>query len=215
MTSVVVSSGCGHRGCVGSPTDRLVTAPTVVTLVRTALAVGLAVVAMRTGSSAWLLAALAAYWIGDTADGMLARLTDTETRTGAVLDIVSDRCCVAMIYLPFATWNPEFALPLGIYLVEFMVIDTFLSLAFLSWPIVSPNYFGLIDRPLYLLNWTPIAKGANSGAIAIAAVLLDAPGLATVLALGLLAVKTGCLGRLARLPAWTATSPTGCALAPV
>ncbi len=207
-----VSVGTCHRGCVGGRVDRLVTAPSVVTVVRTVLAVALAMVALRTGSEAWLLAALAAYWVGDTGDGLLARLTDTETRTGAVLDIVSDRCCVAVVYVTYVAWHPEFAVPVGIYLVEFMVIDTFLSLGFLRWPLLSPNYFGLVDQVIYRLNWTPLAKGANSAAVALVAVLLDAPALAAVLATVLLAVKTGCLVRLAGLPEWQQRDRAGCSV---
>lgn len=213
MTSVAVRADCGHRGCMGEEPDRLVTAPTVVTLVRTALSVALAVVAVANGSTAWLAAALVAYWVGDIADGALARWLHAETRTGAVLDIVSDRCCVALVYLPYATWNPEFAPAVGVYVFEFMVIDLFLSLGFLRWPIRSPNYFALVDRTLYRLNWTPLAKGTNSAGIAVAAVLLDAPVLALVVAVVLLAVKVGSLVRLTRLPAWRTADASGCVLA--
>ena len=48
-----------------------------------------------------------------------------------------------------------------------MVIDMFLSLAFLAWPISSPNYFYLIDRRLYMWNWSRIGKAANSGLFAV------------------------------------------------
>ena len=38
------------------------------------------------------------------------------------------------------------AIPVSVYLFEFMVIDLFLSLAFLAWPIRSPNYFYAVDQ---------------------------------------------------------------------
>jgi CDP-diacylglycerol---glycerol-3-phosphate 3-phosphatidyltransferase len=117
---------------------------------------------------------------------------------------------VALVYLPYATWHPEFAPAVGVYMAEFMVVDLFLSLAFLRWPIRSPNYFGLVDRTLYRLNWTPLAKATNSAGIAVAAVLLDAPVLALVLAVVLLTLKVGCLVRLVRLPAWRAADASGC-----
>ena len=47
-----------------------------------------------------------------------------------------------------------------------MVIDGFLSLAFLAWPITSPNYFYVVDRRLWLLNWSHPGKAVNSGLFA-------------------------------------------------
>ena len=60
-----------------------------------------------------------------------------------------------------------------VFLLSFMVLDTMLSLAFLCWPILGPNDFHVVDRRVWLLNWSPPAKAANTagvvGALAIGA----------------------------------------------
>ena len=54
-----------------------------------------------------------------------------------------------------------------IYLAEFMVVDCFLSLAFLAWPMRSPNYFYVVDRTLWLWNWSKPGKAVNSSLFAV------------------------------------------------
>jgi CDP-diacylglycerol--glycerol-3-phosphate 3-phosphatidyltransferase len=48
-----------------------------------------------------------------------------------------------------------------------MVIDCFLSLSFLAWPITSPNYFYVVDRRIWLFNWSRAGKTVNSGLFAV------------------------------------------------
>src|ERR687890_689782 len=163
--------------------ERLGTSANLVTAVRTVLAV----------------ASLAAYWVGDALDGFVARVRGCETRIGAVLDILCDRFCAASFYLGLVWLRPELALPVFVYLAEFMVVDCLLSLAFLAWPLRSPNYFYVVDRPLWLWNWSKPGKALNSS---LFAVLLLATGwvwLGVVIALVLTALKIGSLVRLARL----------------
>lgn len=199
---------CGHRGCVRPDRERLLTAPTVVTFVRTAGSLGIALGAAQARSLTWLLVALAVYWVGDVADGALARLTDTETRHGAVLDIVADRLCALGFYGGFVWLDPSMALPVGIFVFEFALVDAYLSLAFLSWPLSSPNYFDLVDRPIWLANWSKTGKVVNSSLVAVVMVTTRSVPLCTAIALGLLTVKVWSLARLARLGLPT---PTGCA----
>jgi len=185
--------------CANHGIDRLLTLATVVTLIRTLLCVGVGMAAIA-GSSGWLLGcALAAYWIGDVADGWIARRRDEETLTGAVADICADRLCVAVVYLGFVADHSEFAVALAVYLVEFMLVDTVLSLAFLRWPVAGPNYFGRVDRLVWLLNWWPPAKLVNSAVPALLCVWLGSPGIALGVALALLAVKSACLTRVVRV----------------
>ncbi len=115
--------------------ERLGTSANIVTYVRTLVAVVLAGLAVREDSLQLLVAALVVYWLGDMLDGFVARVRGCETRIGAVLDILCDRFCAASFYLGLVWLSPEFVLPVFIYLAEFMVIDCFLSLAFLAWPI--------------------------------------------------------------------------------
>ncbi len=169
--------------------ERLWTGATVITFVRTLASLALCLTAAYTESLTLLVVGLGVYWVGDIADGAYARLRDCETRTGAVMDMLCDRANCAAFYLGLAWLQPEMALPVGVYLFEFMVVDAYLSLAFLAWPIRSPNYFYAVDKRIFLWNWSKPAKALNS---ALFAVLLLATGwwqLGLVIALGLLALK--------------------------
>ena len=130
-----------------------------------------------------------------------------ETRIGATLDIMCDRLSAATFYVGFAWYDPTMIAPVGIYLAEFMVIDMFLSLAFLAWPISSPNYFYLIDRRLYMWNWSRIGKAANSGLFAIFMVWTREPVIAGVIAAGLFTLKAVSMGWMMKLGV---PVPTGC-----
>ena len=147
--------------------ERVLTAATVITGIRTVAAVALSAVAAQQQSLTLLVVGLAVYWLGDMLDGFVARVTRCETRIGAVLDILCDRFCAAAFYIGLVWLSPEFALPVFIYLAEFMVVDCFLSLAFLAWPIRSPNYFFVVDRPVYLWNWSKPGKAVNSSFFAV------------------------------------------------
>lgn len=184
------------RGCAGHGQDRLLTSASVVTLVRTVACVALGLAGIATSRPPLLLAALGVYWVGDVLDGALARHRDEETITGAVLDIVNDRVCVAVVYLGYVSVHPEFAAALGVYLLEFLVIDSALSLTFLRWPLSSPNYFHLVDRLIWRLNWWPPAKVANSALPALLCAATGMPGPALVAAVVLLVLKTLCLARV-------------------
>ena len=147
--------------------ERLNTPATLVTLVRTVASVALAATAAREESLTLLVVALVVHWVGDSLDGLVARLLDCETRTGAVADILCDRLCVAGFYVGLAWLEPHLAPAIFVYLAMFMVVDCFLSLSFLAWPITSPNYFYVVDRGLWLRNWSHPAKAVNSGLFAI------------------------------------------------
>src|SRR6476469_1986587 len=147
--------------------ERVGTSATVVTAVRTIVSVVLAGLAAQQGSLTLLVVALVVYWAGDSLDGIVARIRGCETRIGAVLDILSDRFCAAAFYIGLVWLQPEFAVPVFIYLAEFMVVDGFLSLAFLAWPVRSPNYFYVIDRPLWVWNWSKPGKAVNSSLFAV------------------------------------------------
>lgn len=191
-----------------STTERFWTPATVVTFLRTIAAVTLVAVAIHQGpvegefwsqSLKTLCIALAVFWIGDSLDGQLARRMHHETRIGATLDIMSDRLCASAFYFGLAWLHPEFTVPVLLYLAEYMVIDFFLSIAFLGWKIRSPNYFWVVDRTIYRFNWTHPAKAANSGLFAVLLLLTRAPWLGAVIAAGLLTLKLISLARLTRI----------------
>jgi CDP-diacylglycerol---glycerol-3-phosphate 3-phosphatidyltransferase len=179
--------------------ERVGTSATVVTAVRTVAAVALAGAAVQERSLELLVASLVVYWVGDMLDGFVARVRGCETRIGAVLDILCDRFCAAAFYLGLVWLQPEHTLPVLVYLAEFMVIDCFLSLAFLAWPIRSPNYFYVVDRPLWLWNWSKPGKAANSAIFAVILLVTGWTWLALAIATCLLVLKSVSLVRLGRL----------------
>jgi CDP-diacylglycerol--glycerol-3-phosphate 3-phosphatidyltransferase len=179
--------------------ERLATPANVVTLVRTVASVGLAGVAVDQSSLPLLVAALAVYWVGDILDGLVARVLRCESRVGAVLDILCDRFCAAAFYLGVAWLMPHLVWPVLVYLAEFMVIDCLLSLAFLAWPIRSPNYFYVVDRSLWLWNWSKPGKAANSALFAVLLLVTESAVLGLVVAGALLVMKAVSLTRLMRL----------------
>jgi CDP-diacylglycerol--glycerol-3-phosphate 3-phosphatidyltransferase len=179
--------------------ERVGTSATVITGVRTLASVALAALAAQQQSMPLLVAALVVYWAGDSLDGWVARIRGCETRMGAVLDILSDRFCAASFYIGLVWLHHEFALPVFIYLAEFMVVDCFLSMAFLAWSIRSPNYFYVVDRPLWLWNWSKPGKTVNSSLFAVLLVATGWVWLGVLIASALLVLKCASLVRLARI----------------
>jgi phosphatidylglycerophosphate synthase len=182
-----------------SPPVTLVTVPNAITAVRTATAVALAVAALSHRSAHLLVAAYLIYWIGDILDGLAARTLDQETRAGAVFDIVADRACTSACAAALVVLRPDTALPVAVFLVQFMVIDQLLSLMFLRWPLLGPNYFARVDRRIHRWNWSPPAKALNTAAVVILAI--SAPtAVAVTFALAVAAVKVVSLVSATKLP---------------
>ncbi|HEX6485499.1 MAG TPA: CDP-alcohol phosphatidyltransferase family protein [Nocardioidaceae bacterium] len=179
--------------------ERLGTPANVITLVRTVAAVATAGVAAQQESLTLLVVALVVYWVGDILDGVVARLRGCETRIGATLDILSDRFCAASFYFGLVWLMPDLTWPVMVYLAEFMVVDCFLSLAFLAWPIRSPNYFFVVDRRLWLWNWSKTGKAVNSAFFAVLLLVTESAVLGLVVAFALLLLKCVSLVRLMRL----------------
>lgn len=169
--------------------ERLLTGATVITFVRTLASLAFCLVGAYTESLTYLVVGLGVYWLGDTLDGAWARWFDCETRIGAVMDMLCDRLNCAAFYLGLVWLQPEMALPVGAYLLEFMVIDAFLSLAFLAWPIRSPNYFYAVDRRIWLWNWSKPAKAVNSALFAVLLLVTGWWWLGLIIALALIVLK--------------------------
>ncbi len=194
------AGSCGHRGCTAAFGERWGTGPNLLTAMRTVATVVAWAVAVTTSSDGWLLAALHCYWIGDIADGLLARLTHRETRTGAVLDVLADRLSICLVVVSYVTAHPAAAAPAAVLLVQFVVLDAYLTLAFTRWSLLSPNYFGLVDTTVYRLNWSLPAKVTNTSAAVLVWLITGSPTAATVLAATVLGVKAFSAVRMAQLP---------------
>lgn len=180
-------------------TERLLTPATVVTFLRTAASVTVSAFAVQRESMTLLVIALVVHWVGDSLDGQVARRGHCETRIGACIDILCDRFCAAAFYFGLVWMHHSYVAPVLVYLFEYMVIDSFLSTAFMAWRIRSSNYFWVIDRRIWLLNWSHPGKAVNSGAFAILLVATGWVWLALAIAIGLLIFKCVCLAQVLRL----------------
>ncbi|MEU7777822.1 CDP-alcohol phosphatidyltransferase family protein [Micromonospora parva] len=174
------------------------TVPNYITAVRTVAAVAVGVVALVSGSMALMAVSYGIYWVGDVLDGWAARRLGQETRAGAVFDIVSDRACTAVLCGGLVALVPEVAVVAVVFLLSFLVLDTMLSLAFLCWPVLSPNYFHLVDRRVWAWNWSPLAKVANTAGV-IGAIAFGQYRLALAVAVAVVAVKLWSVAAVLRL----------------
>lgn len=179
--------------------ERLWTGATVITAVRTVVSVVLAAVAAYEQSLTLLVVSLVVYWVGDMLDGFYARVRDCETRIGAVLDVLCDRFNAGAFYIGLAWLQPDLSPAIYVYLAEFMVVDLFLSISFLAWPVRSPNYFFVVDRPIWLWNWSKQAKAINSALFAVLLLVTGWMWVGLAVATALLILKCVSLGRLMRI----------------
>ena len=203
-------SACSHRECV-SPNQTLRTLPNLITCGRTVACLALTAASVHSHQLRFCVAALAVYWVGDILDGWVARGTDRETTVGAVLDIACDRVCILLVFLAYLSAGLTSHLAsIWVFLTEFLIIDSILSLSFLAWPIRSPNYFYVVSRPAYLFNWSRPAKSLSSGFFIVLVAVDVHPALSMAVALGLLVSKTYWLVVVSRLPRLQAAG-TSCA----
>ena len=202
---------CGHRGCWDGWVEPVVTVPNVITVIRTLASLVLSVTGVVTGSSALLVAGLLVYIVGDSADGVSARVLHQETRRGALFDVVTDRICSLTFWIPWAVLHSDVRLPIIIYAVEFVVIDGPLSVLWAKWPLTSCNYVGRVDKWVWVLNWCVPAKVFNSTILIFLLLVWVQPVAATVLVSIVLCIKVFSLVRLRSL--LPAPGP-GCAYRP-
>ncbi|MFT4187999.1 MAG: CDP-alcohol phosphatidyltransferase family protein [Aeromicrobium sp.] len=165
------------------------TIPNLITVIRTVVAVGLAAYALTIDDPLrWVVAAYLVYYLGDSLDGLTARVLDQETRAGAIHDIVSDRLCTALCAANLMVLQPDLWPAIVVFLLNFMVLDCLLSMSFLLWPIVSPNHFFAVDRQVFVMNWSHPAKALNNIGIIVAVVIGSLP-VALVIVLAQISVK--------------------------
>lgn len=206
--SAAAERGCEHRGCIHTGVENVATLASAITLSRTVGCLVAVTWSIASGQVWWLFVGLAVHWLGDIADGIVARRRHEETRAGAVLDIVSDRLCIALYYVSYGHLHHSMLVPIAVFLFQFMVLDAHLSLTFLNWPLTSLNYFGLVDKVVYAWNWSTLGKALNSGALVFLMLTTRSATLCTVFAIGAATVKVGSLIRVHRAGV---PSPVGCA----
>jgi phosphatidylglycerophosphate synthase len=191
------------RDAVSGRTTRepdLYTVPNMITAVRTVVAVTLAVYAIAVPSGAVAGAAFVTYWAGDVLDGFAARRLRQETRVGAVADIVADRASAGLCMAALLVLRPDAWPPIAIFLIQFMLIDCLLSLSFLRWPLLSPNYFAAVHRGVYRWNWSPPAKSLNTAGVVVLILVAPTPWWPAVFAALTAVVKTVSVLTVSRLP---------------
>lgn len=179
--------------------ENLRTVANVVTLLRIIISLLLFCAAAYEQSAALNLAGLAVYWLGDVADGFLARRLDQETLFGAQWDILGDRVSVAFFYLN-SLWLYPYLLPsIALFLVQFMVLDHYLSNQYMRWPIMSPNYFYRVDRIIWQLNWSKPGKACNTGLVTLLLLVTKSNAVVLPVVIALLVIKSYSCVRLLRL----------------
>lgn len=185
-----------NHGRGASTNESLITYASAVTGIRLIITLYFVVDAMQTLRLEPIVYALMAYWMGDVLDGMVARATNRETQLGAIFDIAADRLSVVTIYMLFALYLPALRLPIIIFLVAFVIVDTILSMSFLKFNLLSINYFYLVDKKLYDLNWSMPAKAATTSIFMIVALLAQNVVLSLIVAVAVLGLKVYSLQRL-------------------
>jgi CDP-diacylglycerol---glycerol-3-phosphate 3-phosphatidyltransferase len=183
------------------PQESPLTWANLVTCLRVTGSVACFTVSALGGGASWNLAGLVIYWALDITDGFLARALNQETRMGAQMDIIADRLLITFFYYNALARNPDLLLPAGLFLFQYIGLDLYLSIQFLRWPILSPNYFHQVDRRIWMLNWSPMAKLGNAGLATGLILLLGNGWLPVLVCSALLIIKIYSCVRLQRLPA--------------
>lgn len=147
--------------------------------------------ALRHQEETYNFIGLAIHWLGDVADGVIARRFKQETILGAEIDIIADRVESTFFFVNFLFFHPHLYLPVLVYLVNFAFVDFYLSYQFIKFDIISPNYFYKVDRTVYRWNFSPAGKFFNSTIVPLLLIFIPRLQiLALVLALGLIGIKT-------------------------
>lgn len=173
--------------------------PNVITLVRLILSVSFFTLAILKNSPTYNFIGLGIHWLGDVLDGMYSRKFKQETILGAEIDIIADRVETLFFYVNFLHFHPHLFVPAALYILDFAFVDFYLSYQFLKYDIISPNYFYKVDRTVYLLNYTPLAKFCNSTVVTLCLIFLPQLHVAAAMfAVGLIGVKSVSIGILAK-----------------
>jgi CDP-diacylglycerol--glycerol-3-phosphate 3-phosphatidyltransferase len=179
----------GIRAGATAVERELYTWANLVTGIRIVVAFGLIAIGWQTGLLRWSLYALVVYWVGDLLDGWLARVLRQETLLGAQFDILADRILVTLFYANYAAIRPAKAIAALAFLFEFAVLDTYLSNQFTRWPVLSPNYFYVVDRESWRWLWSKPAKAFNCGLVTLLLIGLPSQWPALAVTLVLIAIR--------------------------
>ena len=182
------------------PPESIFSIPNVITLVRFVGSIVFFMLAIVKMNLTYNYIGLVIHWIGDMVDGNCARFFKQETIVGAEIDIIADRVGFLFFYVIYLVFKPELALPVALFVINFALIDFYLSYQFLKFDLISINYFYKVDQIVYKLNFSFLGKPANTVVITFTLIFFPQFWLfATVFAVGLIVVKCYSIYRLHQL----------------
>ncbi|MGB3862156.1 MAG: CDP-alcohol phosphatidyltransferase family protein [Candidatus Aminicenantaceae bacterium] len=182
------------------PPESIFSIPNVITLIRFVGSIVFFMLAIVKMNLTYNYIGLVIHWIGDMVDGNCARFFKQETIVGAEIDIIADRVGFLFFYVIYLVFKPELALPVALFVINFALIDFYLSYQFLKFDLISINYFYKVDQIVYKLNFSFLGKPANTVVITFTLIFFPQFWLfATVFAVGLIVVKCYSIYRLHQL----------------
>jgi len=182
------------------PPESIFSIPNVITLIRFVGSIAFFVLAILKMNQTYNYIGLVIHIIGDVADGNYARFFKQETIFGAEIDIIADRVEFLFFYIIFLMFKPELAIPVALFIINFAFIDFYLSYQFLKFDLISINHFYKVDRTVHKLNFSLLAKPANTVVVTFILIFLPQFWLfAAVFAAVLIVVKCYSIYRLHQL----------------
>ncbi|HDJ22617.1 MAG TPA: CDP-alcohol phosphatidyltransferase family protein [Candidatus Aminicenantes bacterium] len=172
------------------PPESIYSTPNLITLLRLGASLAFFTLALLERNETYNFIGLALHWLGDVADGFVARRFHQETILGAEIDIIADRVEFLFFFINFLFFHPQLYLPIIVYLLDFAFVDFYLSYQFIKFDLISPNYFYKVDKNVYRFNYSPAGKFANSTIVPLLLIFLPRWWIiALVWALGLIGLK--------------------------
>ncbi len=190
------------------PPENTFSVPNVITIIRFIGSLVFFMLAIVKMDLTYNYIGLIVHWIGDIVDGNWARFFKQETIVGAEIDIIADRVGFLFFYVLYLVFKPELALPVALFVINFAFIDFYLSYQFIKFGLISINYFYKVDRRVYKLNFSFLAKPANTVVVTLTLIFFPQFWVfAAVFAAGLIVVKCYSIARLYKLEAYKKREP--------
>lgn len=165
-----------------------------VTVVRAVVGLGLLALATMSLSAGFLAAAVLVCWLGDMADGAVARGFRCESVLGAQLDSYADRVVAFAVLLAsvfVAHGEPALTTASVVCWVQFGLVDQFMSSQFLRFGLWTSDEFHLVSAGVWRLNFAPPAKAISNVPAALIVIGGEGVWAAGVLSVTLLVVRVG------------------------
>lgn len=182
--------------------ESTITVANALTLLRLVATIAFLTVAIWSRSSVLLVAGLSGSWLFDTLDGYVARARACETVFGAQLDAAVDRVTVLLALIGsvvLAGGRAEVIVAATTVWLQYGVVDQVLFAQFLRFHLWTPDEFHTVDKRVWLVSWSQLAKGVSGTSTAAMALGGIAIYCAAALSAALIAMRVVCYLRIARL----------------